>query len=134
MDAVRDARVCISEDAPVRQVFRVHDVVGVDGGGSGIVGGKLLGARVCDVRGLEVGRELEAVGLHEAVGDHLHDAGQGLEAIDHLWDGRGGAEVLKEAIRGVGEPDIAGGVVLSDVVYAGEVATEEGAEQWCGCV
>ncbi|WDK13098.1 hypothetical protein CGRA01v4_04380 [Colletotrichum graminicola] len=124
--AVGEAVVGEGEEAPVGEpLAAADDVVGVDGGRAGEVGVVALGARVGDVERLVVRGELDAVGLVEVVGDGLDEAGGGLEAVDLARELGVAAEVLEQAVLGVGEPEVAGDGVLPHVVDGAEVAAVE---------
>ena len=122
MDAVRDARVRVGENAAVGQEGRLRGGVaqqreGVDGGRARGVPGRGGGARprahsvrVGDVEGTLVRGEGDAGGAGEAVGHSADVARRRLEAVHVLRQLGLGAEAAGEAVGRVGEPDGAVGV------------------------
>lgn len=73
--------------------------------------------------------ELDAVGRNEIVRDSLDYTSLRLKSVylrpDHWFR----AEVLPVAVAGIGEPQVAGMVVLRDIVETGEVAAVEAVQK-----
>lgn len=78
--------------------------------------------------------ELNPVGRNKIVRNSLHNARLGLEPVDLRSDHGLRAEVLPVAVAGIREPQVAGVVVLLDVVQAGEVPAVEAVDQHAGLV
>jgi Fe-S cluster assembly ATPase SufC len=89
-----------------------------------------LGSSIRYIEGLKIRRELQTVRLHEAIGDGLNVACEGLETIYLVGDAGSGTERLEIAVLGVGEPEVACGVVLTDVIKGREVAAVEIIYYW----
>jgi hypothetical protein len=83
-----------------------------------VAAGFLVGAAVGDVQGLLVGRERQAVGLVEGVGNDREAARRRVVPVDEVAPHWLGPEALQVAVAGVGEPD---GAVALDHHVVGRV-------------
>ena len=116
MNTIRDPTIRICKHPPVPRVLLLHDIEPIDRSRPREIRREELRAGIRYIQRVQIGRELDAVGLDEAVGDDP-DLTRGWRiAVDLAWNGDSGAEVLVEAVLRVGEPDVTCDRVLFGVV------------------